>query len=61
MVNVAINGFGRIGRQALKAMLASKSIDIVAVNDLADSQTLAHMLRFDSVQRLRQVQWNCEC
>jgi len=49
MVKVAINGFGRIGRQAFKAMLAKKGIEIVAVNDLTDNQTLAHMLSFDSV------------
>ena len=49
MVRVAINGFGRIGRQAFKAMLQCKSIDVVAVNDLTDNETLAHMLQFDSV------------
>jgi len=49
MVRVAINGFGRIGRQAFKALLQHKSIDVVAVNDLTDNQTLAHMLQFDSV------------
>ncbi len=49
MVRVAINGFGRIGRQAFKAMLATKGIDVVAVNDLTDNATLAHLLRYDSV------------
>ncbi len=49
MVNVAINGFGRVGRQAFKAMLLNKKIDIVAVNDLTDNETLARLLRFDSV------------
>ena len=49
MVRVAINGFGRIGRQAFKAMLGKKGIDLVAVNDLADNQALARMLMFDSV------------
>ncbi len=49
MVRVAINGFGRIGRQALKALLQCKSIDVVAVNDLTDNETLAHLLQFDSV------------
>jgi glyceraldehyde 3-phosphate dehydrogenase len=49
MVNVAINGFGRIGRQALKAMLGKKGLEVVAVNDLTDNKTLAHMLQFDSV------------
>ncbi len=49
MVNVAINGFGRIGRQAFKAMLGKKGIEVVAVNDLTDNKTLAHLLQFDSV------------
>ena len=48
MVKVAINGFGRIGRQAFKAML-EKGIEVVAINDLADNATLAHLLQFDSV------------
>ena len=47
---VAINGFGRIGRQSLKAMLErySDSIDVVAVNDLADTEMNAHLFRYDS-------------
>ena len=49
MVKVGINGFGRIGRQAFKAMLANKKIDVVAINDLTDAKTLAHLLQFDSV------------
>ncbi len=49
MVKVAINGFGRIGRQAFKAMLDTKGIDVVAVNDLSDNETLARLLRYDSV------------
>ena len=49
MANVAINGFGRIGRQAFKAMLAKKGIEVVAVNDLTDNKTLARLLQFDSV------------
>ena len=48
MVKVAINGFGRIGRQAFKAML-EKGIEVVAINDLTDNGTLAHLLQFDSV------------
>ena len=48
-VRVAINGFGRIGRLVYRASLASREIQVVAVNDLADAQTLAHLLRFDSV------------
>ncbi len=48
-VKVAINGFGRIGRNVFRAALNDKDIDIVAVNDLTDSQTLAHLLKYDSV------------
>jgi glyceraldehyde 3-phosphate dehydrogenase len=47
---VAINGFGRIGRNVLRAAKATGSdLDFVAVNDLTDSETLAHLLRYDSV------------
>ncbi len=46
---VAINGFGRIGRLTLKASLDKENIEIVAVNDLTDSKTLAHLLKYDSV------------
>ena len=47
-VKVAINGFGRIGRLALKAGLQNKEIEFVAVNDLADAKTLAHLFKYDS-------------
>ncbi|MBA2502241.1 MAG: type I glyceraldehyde-3-phosphate dehydrogenase [Pyrinomonadaceae bacterium] len=48
-VKVGINGFGRIGRNVLRASLGDKDIDFVAVNDLTDTKTLAHLLRYDSV------------
>jgi glyceraldehyde 3-phosphate dehydrogenase len=50
MARVAINGFGRIGRQSFKAILEhySGDLDVVAVNDLTDNETLAHLLRYDS-------------
>jgi glyceraldehyde 3-phosphate dehydrogenase len=48
-VKVGINGFGRIGRNILRASLGSKDIDFVAVNDLTNSKTLAHLLKYDSV------------
>ena len=48
-VKVGINGFGRIGRNVLRAALADKNIDIVAVNDLTDPKTLAHLLKYDSI------------
>ena len=45
---VAINGFGRIGRLSLRALLAQNKVDIVAINDLAATATLAHLLKYDS-------------
>ncbi len=48
-IKAAINGFGRIGRLTLKAALEKDNIEIVAVNDLTDSATLAHLLKYDSV------------
>ena len=50
MVKVAINGFGRIGKMTFKAGYKNKDIDFVAINDLADIKTLAHLLKYDSVQ-----------
>ena len=48
-VKVGINGFGRIGRNVVRAGLHRKDIDFVAVNDLTDTKTLAHLLKYDSV------------
>jgi glyceraldehyde 3-phosphate dehydrogenase len=48
MVKVAINGFGRIGRAVLKISL-DRGVNVVAINDLTDTQTLAHLLKYDSV------------
>jgi glyceraldehyde 3-phosphate dehydrogenase len=48
-VRVGINGFGRIGRNIMRAALADKNIDFVAVNDLTSAHTLAHLLKYDSV------------
>lgn len=49
MINVAINGFGRIGRVTLRVMLERKDFNIVAINDLTDAKTLAHLFKYDSV------------
>lgn len=46
---VAINGFGRIGRLTFKALLQKENIEVVAINDLTDTKTLAHLLKYDSV------------
>jgi len=48
-LRVAINGFGRIGRNVFRASLNKKDLEFVAVNDLTDSKTLAHLLTYDSV------------
>lgn len=48
MTRIAINGFGRIGRQAFKAAFGNKNIQIVAINDLTDTKTLAHLLQYDT-------------
>src|SRR3954469_10890549 len=48
-VRVGINGFGRIGRNIMRAALGDKNIDFVAVNDLTNAATLAHLLKYDSV------------
>jgi glyceraldehyde 3-phosphate dehydrogenase len=48
-IKVGINGFGRIGRNVLRASLKGGDIDFVAVNDITDTKTLAHLLKYDSV------------
>jgi len=48
-VKVGINGFGRIGRNVMRACLGDQNIDFVAVNDLTDTKTLAHLLKYDSI------------
>ena len=49
-IKVAINGFGRIGRLSFRALLQYPEIEIVAINDITDNKTLAHLLKYDSVQ-----------
>ena len=49
IINVAINGFGRIGRLVLRAGIKDKNINWVAVNDVTDAKTLAHLFKYDSV------------
>jgi len=48
-IKVGINGFGRIGRNIMRAAMSHDEIDIVAVNDLTDAATLAHLLKYDSI------------
>jgi len=48
-IKVGINGFGRIGRNIVRTAIDDKDIQFVAVNDITDSKTLAHLLKYDSV------------
>ena len=48
-IKVGINGFGRIGRNIMRASMGDSGIDIVAVNDLTNAETLAHLLKYDSI------------
>lgn len=50
-IKIAINGFGRIGRLAFRRMFGNKNFDIVAINDLTDAKTLAHLLKYDTAHR----------
>ena len=52
-VKIAINGFGRIGRCIVRAMVdrSVKDVELVAINDLTDPRTLAHLLKYDSIHR----------
>ena len=48
-IKVGINGFGRIGRLVFRAMVKDPDIQVVAINDLGDVPTMAHLLKYDSV------------
>src|SRR5205823_2717938 len=48
-IKVGINGFGRIGRAVVRTWLGDADIELVAVNDLTDTKTLAHLLKYDSI------------
>lgn len=48
-IKVAINGFGRIGRNVFRLLLNHPSIEVVAVNDIADNKTMAHLIKYDSI------------
>lgn len=56
MIRVGINGFGRIGRRVFRLLLEQNDIQVVAVNDLADTKTLAHLLKYDSIHGKLDVQ-----
>ena len=48
-IKIGINGFGRIGRNIMRAAMGNKAFDFVAVNDITDTKTLAHLLKYDSI------------
>lgn len=50
-IRIAINGFGRIGRISSRVLLENKNLELVAINDLADAKTLAHLFKYDSIHR----------
>src|SRR3989344_1168864 len=60
MINVAINGFGRIGRMILRAGWKDKKINLIAVNDLTDTKTLAHLLQYDTVHGIFEEKVSCD-
>ena len=49
MFRVGINGFGRIGRRVFRLLMEQQQIQVVAINDLANAETMAHLLKYDSV------------
>jgi glyceraldehyde 3-phosphate dehydrogenase len=59
-IRVAINGFGRIGRITLRQMMRNGDLEVVAINDLTDAPTLAHLFKYDSVHREYQGSVNVE-
>ena len=46
---IAINGFGRIGRNLFRLLLNHPTIEVVAINDIADTKTMAHLIKYDSI------------
>src|SRR2546428_14009311 len=60
MIRVGVNGFGRIGRKALRACLGDETLEFVAVNDITNAKTLAHLLKYDSVHGTLREQGRAE-
>ena len=56
MIRVGINGFGRIGRRVFRLLLEQNDIQVVAANDLAHTKTPAHLLKYDSIHGILDVQ-----
>ena len=59
-IKVGINGFGRIGRNAFRAAMSNPALEIVAVNDLTDAETLAHLLKYDSIHGILDAEVKAE-
>ena len=59
-IKVGINGFGRIGRNSFRAAMANPALEIVAVNDLTDAETLAHLLKYDSIHGILDAEVKAE-
>jgi glyceraldehyde 3-phosphate dehydrogenase len=59
-MRIAINGFGRIGRIFLRSVLTNPDIEVVAINDLTDTETLAHLFKYDSVHRTFKGSIKCD-
>ena len=55
---IAINGFGRIGRNLFRLLLDHPSIEVVAINDISDSKTMSHLLKYDSIHGV--LPMNCK-
>ena len=60
MTKIAINGFGRIGRLALRVALENSDLEVVAINDLSDTKTLAHLLKYDSNYGIYEKDVSCD-
>ncbi|HEY0046354.1 MAG TPA: type I glyceraldehyde-3-phosphate dehydrogenase, partial [Flavobacterium sp.] len=54
MIKIAINGFGRIGRNLFRLLLDHPQIEVVAINDISDARTMAHLLKYDSIHGVLQ-------
>lgn len=60
MIKVAINGFGRIGRLFLREVINDNNIEVIAINDLSDTKTLSHLLKYDSAQGISNLKISCD-
>ena len=59
-IKIAINGFGRIGRNLFRLLINHPSIEVVAINDIADNKTMSHLLKYDSIHGIlsNDIQYN---